>query len=226
MKNNRFDIYFAGDLFDQKHITGNLLLARQIEAESNNNYKCILPQDWEGALNSAIDIRNRDIQSVTQADLVLFNFDGVDLDSGTVVEFMIAKMLDIPAVLLRTDFRNGGYLFGDDWNLMVAGYPRCEIVKHPSLVTYNALGLEETHRVIARSIIKALQNVAQKNTLLDSYEKIFFAYQHVITMCGSGLEQLIDPQMVQTIITAKIEKNIYALNTAHQKAIVGNPTFE
>lgn len=68
----------------------------------------------EGASIKTIDIRNRDIKAVMEADLVFFNFDGTDLDSGTVVEFMIAKMLDIPAVLLRTDCRNGGYLGGED----------------------------------------------------------------------------------------------------------------
>jgi nucleoside 2-deoxyribosyltransferase len=220
MKNNRYNIYFAGDLFDQKHITGNLLLARQIEIESNNYYKCILPQDWEGLEKTSVDIRNKDIKSVAQADLVIFNFDGTDLDSGTVVEFMIAKMLDIPAVLLRTDFRNGGYLFGDDWNLMVAGYPRCAVVKYPALMTYNSLGLEEMHRAIAKEVISALKKVAQEKTLMDSYEEIFSAYQHVIKMCGAGLVQMIDPQMVHTIIASKIEKNIYAFDVPPQKNVI------
>ncbi|MCF7899189.1 hypothetical protein K9L05_00900 [Candidatus Babeliales bacterium] len=43
-----YNIYFAGDLFDQKHITGNFLLAKQIEKIPNYKYKCMLPQDWEG----------------------------------------------------------------------------------------------------------------------------------------------------------------------------------
>ena len=48
------------------------------------------------------------------------------LDSGTVVEFVYAKLLDIPAVILRTDFRGGGDqdTDGDAWNLMVSFYPR------------------------------------------------------------------------------------------------------
>jgi nucleoside 2-deoxyribosyltransferase len=113
-----YKIYFAGDLFDHKHLTGNVVLARAIEQFSQNRYCCMLPQDWEGeAALAAVDIRNRDIKAVVEADLVLFNFDGPDLDSGTVVEFILAKMLDIPTVLLRTDCRNGGYLHGDDWNL-------------------------------------------------------------------------------------------------------------
>jgi nucleoside 2-deoxyribosyltransferase len=206
-----YKIYFAGDLFDQKHITGNLLLAKHIEEESNNQYKCILPQDWEGILNTAVEIRNSDIKSIVNADFILFNFDGVDLDSGTVVEFIIAKMLDIPAVLLRTDFRNNAYLFGDDWNLMAVGYPRCVIVKHPALMMYNIMGLEETHCTIAKSIINAFKKVIQEDSLLKSYDEIFAAYQHVIKMCGSQLEQLIPTQMVHNAIRSKIEKNIYTV---------------
>ena len=115
------NVYYAGDLFDHKHITGNHLLAQAIETVSNGRYQCMLPQNWEGAAHSTgTAIRNKDIAAVIRADFVLFNFDGTDLDSGTVVEFMIAKMIDVPVVLLRTDCRVGGYFFGDDWNLMLA----------------------------------------------------------------------------------------------------------
>lgn len=210
MKNNAYQIYFAGDLFDQKHITGNLLLAKQIERISEEKYKCLLPQDWEGSLNSSVEIRNKDISSVIHADLVIFNFDGVDLDSGTVVEFMVAKMLDIPAVLLRTDIRNGGYIFGDDWNLMVNGFPRCKVVKHPALQMYNELGIDEMHQTMAESIIDALASVANEKTLFLSREMIFSAYQHVITMCGSELDKIIDEQTINAIISSKMEKNIYS----------------
>ncbi|MFA5075256.1 MAG: nucleoside 2-deoxyribosyltransferase [Candidatus Babeliales bacterium] len=207
-----YNIYFAGDLFDQKHITGNFLLAKQIEKISNYQYKCLLPQDWEGNEKTAVDIRNRDIQSIMKADLILFNFDGVDLDSGTIVEFMIAKMLDIPAVLLRTDFRNGGYLFGDDWNLMVNGFPRCSIVKHSAIMMYNSLGLEETHKTIAQSVVDEFKKLEQEKSLLNSYDEIFSAYQHVIKMCGSNLEKLVHPKLVSEFINSKIKKNIYKIN--------------
>ncbi len=204
-----YKIYFAGDLFDQKHITGNILLARQIEELSHETYKCMLPQDWECALHSAIDIRNQDILSIINADLVLFNFDGVDLDSGTVVEFMIAKMLDIPAVLLRTDNRNGGHVFGEDWNLMALGFPRCAILKHPALTMYNSLGLHEMHRTMAQSTINAFKKVAQEKSLLSSHEEILAAHEQVIKLCGSGLKDLISKQLLHEIISTKIEKGLY-----------------
>lgn len=208
--NGTYKIYFAGDLFDQKHITGNYMLAQEIERLSNKNYTCILPQNWEGGSKlKPVETRNKDIKAIIEADLVLFNFDGTDLDSGTVVEFIIAKMLDIPVVLLRTDCRNGGYLDGEDWNLMVSGYPRSLVVKHTALLMYNAIGLQETHRTIAESIIKTFEKVVQEKSLLHSYEEVFSSYCYVMTMCGSDLEKSITLEMLQEIITAKIAKNIY-----------------
>lgn len=46
-----YKVYFAGDLFDQKHITGNYVLAEYIEKLSHNVYKCILPQDGGGGID-------------------------------------------------------------------------------------------------------------------------------------------------------------------------------
>ena len=70
--------------------------------------------------------------------MALFNFDGSDLDSGTVVEFVYAKLLDIPAVILRTDFRGGGDqdTDGDAWNLMASFYPRTRNVTLNAMAWY------------------------------------------------------------------------------------------
>ena len=120
-----YTIYFAGELFDHKHLIGNALLAAHIERLSNGRYRCVLPQDLEQTDSRAVDIRNQDLIGVATCDMALFNFDGSDLDSGTVVEFVYAKLLDIPAVILRTDFRGGGDqdTDGDAWNLMASFYP-------------------------------------------------------------------------------------------------------
>ncbi len=93
-------IYFAGELFDHKHLAGNALLAAAIEA-AEPNYECVLPQLMEQPEMRAESIRNHDLLQVLSCDLALFNFDGTELDSGTVVEFMYAKFLDKPCVILR-----------------------------------------------------------------------------------------------------------------------------
>ena len=214
-----YNVYFAGDLFDQKHLTGNFSLAKTIEKLSDGKYKCHLPQDWEGRENSAVNIRNRDIESVMKSDLVLFNFDGVDLDSGTVVEFMVAKALDIPCVLLRTDFRNGGYLFGDDWNLMVCGFPRSEIIKHNSIIIYNEVGIEGMHNKIATSIIESFEKVMQEKSFFNSRDEIVSAYQHVVKMCGGGLDKIINDSIIYAVVDSKIEKYIYRESFVNEKVL-------
>ena len=112
------NIYHAGDLFDFQHLSGNLLLSNAIWKNSHGFYRTVLPQNTEGNKLRDTSIRNGDLDLVMSCHLALFNFDGTDLDSGTVVEFMIAKMLDIPSVLLRTDFRKNGdqSVDKDPWN--------------------------------------------------------------------------------------------------------------
>jgi len=122
--------YFAGELFSQKHLIGNALLAQSIYETSEHKYLPILPQDLEFRDVTPKAIRDQDLLSLIQCDLALFHFDGPELDSGTVVEFMFAKFADIPSVILRTDFREGGDQsgVGEPWNLMCSFYPRTEVV--------------------------------------------------------------------------------------------------
>ena len=133
-----YTVYFAGDLFDHKHLAGNELLAGAVDRRSGGRYACVVPQDLEQATERMVDIRNQDLMQVMACDLGLFNFDGTDLDSGTVVEFMMAKMLDIPSVLLRSDFRASGdqEREGDDWNLMCSFYPRSRKVQINAMAWY------------------------------------------------------------------------------------------
>ena len=109
---------------------------------------------------TAQDIRDIDIVTLIGCDLALFNFDGPELDSGTVTEFMFAKFADIPSLLLRTDFRRGGDQGEDPWNLMMSFYPRTrtlclnsmEIYKKASSTGYvSGLGWSKPGRTGCRS---------------------------------------------------------------------------
>ncbi|GAB5559087.1 MAG: hypothetical protein SynsKO_07340 [Synoicihabitans sp.] len=137
-----YSVYFAGELFDIKHLAGNALLAEEIFAQSKGRYHCHLPQDFElRGLNPHV-IRDQDIIALFESDLAVFNFDGTELDSGTVVEFMLAKFADIPSVLLRSDLRaagDQGSAKKDPWNLMASFYPRTEVVRSLSLIDYRVL---------------------------------------------------------------------------------------
>ena len=92
----QYTIYFAGPLFDHKILQGNALLASHIENVSQGRYRCVLPQNLEQRGVSSLEIRDQNLRALMQCDLALFNFDGSDLDSGTVAEYMYAKTLDIP----------------------------------------------------------------------------------------------------------------------------------
>src|SRR6201993_4966158 len=137
-----FLVYFAGELFSLKHLVGNAALAEAIANLSNRNFTCVLPQTLEEREMSAQDIRDKDISTLIGCDLALFNFDGPELDSGTVAEFMFAKFADIPSLLLRTDFRRAGDQAEDQWNLMMSFYPRTRTLCLNSMEIYkNALSV-------------------------------------------------------------------------------------
>ncbi|MEM9058500.1 MAG: nucleoside 2-deoxyribosyltransferase, partial [Pseudomonadota bacterium] len=101
-------VYFAGALFSHKDLIGNALVAAAVDRLSDGRYRCLVPQDLEQSSGRAMDIRDQDLRAVIESDLAIFNFDGTDLDSGTVVEFVTAKQLDLPSVLVRSDFRLAG----------------------------------------------------------------------------------------------------------------------
>jgi len=131
-------VYFAGELFSAKHLIGNAYLAEAIHAASHGRYLCRLPQDFELRSNHPQLIRDKDIRCLLDCDLALFNFDGPELDSGTVIEFMFAKFADIPSVILRSDFRTAGDQGPgqDPWNLMASFYPRTVSVPVNSIALY------------------------------------------------------------------------------------------
>ncbi len=173
--------YFGGELFSAKHLLGNAALAEAIYRRSGGRYRAILPQNLEQRDLPAHAVRDQDLRALLACDLGLFNYDGPELDSGTVVEFLFAKFADIPAVLLRTDFRGGGDQLagGDPWNLMTSFYPRTESVVLDAMSLYQdglaapapdagdalesgrsgAAGLGMTER-IADAVIQAFDRVA------------------------------------------------------------------
>ncbi len=215
-----YTVYFAGDLFDHKHLAGNELLAGAIDRRSDGRYACVVPQDLEQATGRMVDIRNQDLRQVMACDLGLFNFDGTDLDSGTVVEFMMAKMLDIPSVLLRSDFRASGdqEREGDDWNLMCSFYPRVRKVQFNAMAWYQEArrsgdrsegpaSTDWSDRLYARiadTVIEQLDAVRTEPSLFGGDEaRIRTVYQWAARFPGSGFDGACDPGFVDEVIANK-----------------------
>jgi nucleoside 2-deoxyribosyltransferase len=156
-----FLVYFAGELFSSKHLMGNAALGDAIAKVSNHNFSCVLPQTLEDRDTTARDIRDKDIVTLIGCDLALFNFDGPELDSGTVAEFMLAKFADIPSLLLRTDFRRAGDQGEDQWNLMLSFYPRTRSLFINSMEIYkNVLSTGADPMQAAQQLIDQVAGMA------------------------------------------------------------------
>lgn len=137
-----YTYYHAGPLFSLSDLHTNSLLANRIHTLSSQRFIPIVPQDLEQRDTSPHSIRDQDIRSLLGCDLALFTYDGAELDSGTVVEYMVAKFADIPTVILRTDFRKAGDQSSGDagsadpWNLMSSFWPRTRRVVVDAMMGY------------------------------------------------------------------------------------------
>jgi len=175
-----FLVYFAGELFSAKHLVGNAALADSIAKVSNLNFTCVLPQTLEDRGMTAQDIRDKDIVTLIGCDLALFNFDGPELDSGTVTEFMFAKFADIPSLLLRTDFRRAGDQGEDPWNLMMSFYPRTRTLCLNSMEIYKkALSAGMLPVRAGQSMVEEIAEAAVKE--LELLTKLAPAIPHELT---------------------------------------------
>ncbi len=216
--NTEYTIYFAGELFDHKHLAGNALLASYIDSGSHGRYRCILPQDLEQRGVSAAEIRDQDLTAVMECDLALFNFDGAELGSGSVVEYMYAKMLDIPSVILRTDFRHGGdqKAGGDPWNLMASFYPRTRILHLDAMAWYQealAQGGSPEHvaarfqQRIAAAVIRLLDEARADTPILEGGPAgALSIYRWALRLAGGSLTgRASDEAYLRRVVERKVE---------------------
>jgi len=197
-----YSIYFAGELFSAKHLYGNVLLAEEIYRLSQGRFVSVVPQNLEQRETTAHSIRDQDIRTCLSCDVGLFHYDGPELDSGTVVEFLFAKFADIPSVLLRTDFRKGGDQGGDPWNLMTSFFPRTEVITLDAMSIYKEAFAENSApahqllesqagsaacdtmtKVIARKVVPALERVLAMPPIL-AREKAAAVYEWLAVMPG------------------------------------------
>ena len=155
-KQRSLNVFFGGEIFNLRDLIGNAYLAEAIYEKSHGRYLCALPQDFDPRGTTPRTIRDHHVRSLVGCDLALFSFDGPDLDSGTLVEFMIAKFADIPSVILRSD-RRGSAGTSSPWNLMANYYPRTAILSLDALGAYTAI-VKKRHRKLDEVIRLAGQH--------------------------------------------------------------------
>ena len=215
-------IYFAGDLFDSKDLGGNLMLGEAIEKVSNGRYRVMLPQNGECEVieRTSQSIRDADFKLLFECDLLVANFDGPDLDSGTVVEFCFAKMVDMPAVLLRTDFRDSGdhtLPDGEPWNLMCSHYPRTEVLHINGMVRYHECRnastsstelLNRYYDSIAEDVVQALDKVIDQPSWLKRSE-LPVQYRMAVKSIGGSMGTIFTDPVLSELVDSKASSGLY-----------------
>lgn len=226
--------YLAGGLFTQHDLGTNVALKEAVWRLSKRRFVLLLPQSKELRQLDVPDLpaylRNVDLHLLVQADILIARFDGTDIDSGTIVEFMVAKMLGKPTVILRSDSRHlSSDGLDDPYNLMMKNWPRTIEVHIDSHLNYlkmldeekkiihdigsEKLMLEAEHATIRRGIetmagrlIEALNSVV---TLESPYPPEYreLVYEAVRYAPGSGFDQLFTEQNLRETLQKLTRRN-------------------
>jgi nucleoside 2-deoxyribosyltransferase len=143
-----YTVYSAGGLFTQDELATNIMIKEAVWRLSDGKFQLVLPQSRElqelDRPNVEAYIRNDDLLEVVKADIILVRFEGPELDSGTVVEFTMAKCLGKPTVILRSDFRSTSFAgLCEPYNLMVKNWPRSVDIHLNSYIIWAGLFAEE-----------------------------------------------------------------------------------
>ena len=222
-----YTIYSAGGLFTQDELAANVMIKEAVWRLSNGKFQLFLPQSRElqelDQPNLEAYIRNTDLLEVVKADILLVRFDGLELDSGTVVEYMMAKFLGKPTVILRSDFRSVSFLpLCEPYNLMVKNWPRtveihlnsfgiwAELFSAERLAHSDSESLQGSMNAeigtlqksvdeVAKQVIAALEAVIEmKSPYPPEYQEV--VYQASRYTPGSGFSELMTKSKLEDIV--------------------------
>lgn len=224
---NKYTVYAAGGIFTQHDLVTNVFIKDSVWKLSNGKFELVLPQSKElrelDRPDTAAYIRNVDLMLIVKSDLVIARFDGLELDAGTIIEFMLAKFLGKPTVILRCDSRLlGGESLDEPYNLMVKNWPRTTEVHYDSLIKFtggfaeewkksgNVPTFQSTIKAELKTVMKGIDEIAQiiiggletvlkmKSPYPDEYQEI--VYKAIRYGPGSGFEQLLSDEDLTTLV--------------------------
>ena len=223
----KYSVYVAGGLFTQHELATNVFIKDSVWRQSKGRFELVLPQSKElrelDRPDIAAYIRNVDLAYIVRSDLIIARFDGLELDAGTVCEFMLAKFLGKPTVILRSDSRGfGGKTLDEPYNLMVKNWPRTAEVHYDSLIKFTGRFAEErknfgdvptiqtTINAELKTIMMGIDQLAQRiigglETVLEMKSPYPVEYQEIVYKIirhspGSGFEQLISEEDLTTLV--------------------------
>jgi len=228
-----YTVYSAGGLFTQHDLATNVLIKEAVWRLSDGKFQLFLPQSRELRELNRPDIeayiRNDNLLEVVKVDIILARFDGLELDSGTVVEFAMAKHLGKPTVILRSDIRRSSSTdLTEPYNLMVKNWPRNVDVHINSFANYAGLFAQERQTLDDRDTFQATMNAelgaVQKSVdeiarqIIDGLEAVLKLkspyppeYQEIVYKAsryspGSDFDQLLTKSELDEIIQ-RLRKN-------------------
>jgi nucleoside 2-deoxyribosyltransferase len=228
-----YRVFSSGGLFTQDELATNVLLKDAVWRLSNGKFQLFLPQFRELRELDRPDveayIRNDDLLEVVKADIILVRFEGLELDSGTVVEFVTAKYLGKPTVILRTDFRRQSCTgLSEPYNLMVMNWPRTKEIHLNSFEVWASIFTEEFQALddnelsqatmeaelgiiqesvdeIAKQVIAGLEAVLEmESPYPPEYQELVYKAARISP--GSGFDQMLPTNELDKIIS-RLRKN-------------------
>jgi len=181
------------------------MLANHFDQCASGRWKAVLPQENESGASHPDSIRDDDLERLFEADALVANFDGHDLDSGTVAEFCFAKFLDLPAVLLRTDFRNSNdpATCPDPWNLMCSGFPRTRVVLYNAMQKSASTDFGPMASQIASAVVQALDSCAAEKPVQPDEAAQFAAFRHAVLSAGGTMRQRFPDERIRALLKAR-----------------------
>lgn len=228
-----YRVFSSGALFTQDELATNVFLKDAVWRLSNGKFQLFLPQFRELRELDRPDveayIRNDDLLEVVKADILLVRFEGLELDSGTVVEFVTAKYLGKPTVILRTDFRRQSCTgLSEPYNLMVMNWPRTIEIHLNSFEVWASLFTEEFQALdenelsqatmeaqlgmvqesvdeIAKKVIAGMEAVLKmESPYPPEYQEVVYKAARISP--GSGFDQMLTESELDEIIS-RLRKN-------------------
>ena len=222
-----YTIYTAGGIFTQHDLATNVFIKDSVWRQSNGKFELVLPQSKElrelDRPDLAAYIRNLDLVQVVKADIFLARFDGLELDAGSLIEFMLARFLGKPTVILRCDSRRlGGKNLDDPYNLMVKNWPRTVEIYFDSLFNFiggfaeewKLLGNNDTFQTTIKAELKTVkqgideiaQNLIQGfETVLEMKSPYPNEYQEIVYKAtrytpGGGFDQMLSEEELEGLV--------------------------
>ena len=127
-------IYLASPLFTSAERSWNSLLANNLRSHGEVVWN---PQDFCQGLDDPTEIANICLRNLEQCSIIVVNCDGVDVESGTAMEFGFAHAGGIKSIAYRTDIRRAGDC-NKNCNLMIAS--RADHFIYQPLAGYSDIG--------------------------------------------------------------------------------------